>query len=97
MPERASLTGNYCLDASVQQIELSLGRPFQILSQKQWTEETSAGWFRYITVQTDGCAEPFEFSFHLLRKNACETPMNEFVARGRIRIRKLVIPKNCQS
>lgn len=95
VPERTSLTGDYCLDASIQQIEMSLNRTFQILSQKQWTEETSSGWFRYINVQTDGCKDPFEFSFHILRKNACATPMSELVARGRIRIRKLVIPKNC--
>lgn len=92
---RESLTGNNCLDLAVIAIQNRLERSFQISDIEELNQENSSGFFKTLVIKTDGCRDPFSITFQLLRKNACEVKMNELLARGRIRMREILAPKNC--
>lgn len=89
---RESVTGDYCLDISVQYISDFLNSPFEILTIKDSVKESSMGWEKELTIQTLEYEKPFIFRFLLLRPKSCHIKMSEILARGRIRLQKIEIP-----
>lgn len=95
MPTRESLTGDYCKDIAVLQISQHLNRPFEIEDEETRIKEGAQGWWKTLRIKTPDCQNSFEFTFLLLKPNACEPSANEFLARGRIRLMKTKTPGNC--
>ncbi len=96
VPQRSSLTGDYCLDAAVVLIESKLGHAFRIINQSSQTQEKPSGYWKTLNIETDNCPSPFNFTFLLLRKNACKVQIDELTARDRIRLLKIESPKDCR-
>lgn len=95
IPTRATLTGDYCLDAAVEQIEITLGHGFRIVDKTESTKERADGFIKSYSILTDGCPKPFTFSFLQTLKNACMTPANEMLVRGRVRLQAIGTPPEC--
>lgn len=89
---RQTLTGDNCLDLAVDQIQTYLGHGFQILNIEESIQEGASGIEKTIIITTDDCAEPFQIRFNILKRGACSTPMNELLARGRIRLKGITAP-----
>lgn len=95
VPQRATVTGDYCLDAAVLQVQSVLGHGFHIVEKSESFQDTSEGSLKTLTIMTDGCAKPFLFTFLQLKRDACLIPTNEVFARGRIRLTRAVTPREC--
>lgn len=95
--ERPSLTGDYCVDASLEAILPSFEGVFVVAQLSEGAVEKEPGGFaKSVSILTEGCAEPFKFTFRLSRPDACTAAANEIVVRGRIRLVKTVSSASCR-
>lgn len=92
---RPSLTGDYCVDEAIGKIELGLQRSFHLVSIEGSIEERPGGWWKTLKLKPEGCDGDFQFTFLLLHPDACETPINELLARGRVRLMGRAEPPRC--
>ncbi len=86
--DRKSLTGDYCLDIAIQHLRGKIGPNFKVLEDKLSFTDTAEGTLHQREIRVEGREAPYRFEFLLLQASACTTPMNELVARGRIRLKK---------
>lgn len=86
--ERKTLSGDYCLDIAIQRLRVKLGPNFHIKADKKTWQPSAEGTRHIRELQLEGHERPYSFEFLLLQEDACTTPMNEMLARGRIRLTK---------
>jgi hypothetical protein len=94
IPERAALSGDYCLDEVAEFLSEKVDDDVRIMKVEESQEEKSEGWKKTISVTTTACEQPFQFTFLLLRPDACTRKSSELTARGRIRLQN--VKKGCQ-
>lgn len=95
VPQRKTLTGDYCLDAALQHLLLVYGGGFTYLGHGEEDAEGPEGLLKTLSITTQNCSEPFRFTFLLLRPDACKVPANELAVRGRIRLARIETPTAC--
>ncbi len=95
VPVRPSLSGDYCYDAAIKNIEATVGRRVDVKSYKSTVRAKTFGYVRAFRILTNLCPQPIEYSFNILTSTACRTPMNELLARGEIRMSQLKWPAGC--
>lgn len=94
--KRDTLSGDYCIDEAAKDLVKTLGDQIKIISVKETVENHSLGYWKSLYIEIENCTSPYLYSFLLLHRNACITPMNELLARGRIRLMNIQRPKICE-
>lgn len=93
--ERASVTGNYCLDEAARILAGELQPAPRIERLEEVASENAVGFLRTFSIHVGECLRPYVFEFQLLRKNACTEPESELLARTRVRLLRVTKPENC--
>lgn len=95
VPTRATITGDYCVDAGVKFVQETLGRDFTVARKTERARETAGGTVKEISLTVEGCARPFTFEFLLLKRDACLVRAKEAIAATRIRLQNANAPESC--
>ncbi|MEO0335441.1 MAG: hypothetical protein AAF202_03555 [Pseudomonadota bacterium] len=87
IPERQSVSGNYCLDIALYKIALGESQnPVEYRVVDQSLSTSPQGFIQTFRIQTTDCLGGYKAEFLLLRRDACEEGMSELLARGRVRL-----------
>lgn len=89
VPQRGTVSGDYCFDAAIAYIEMKLGRSFQVATRSDHTHYTGRYFQKVLEVRPDGCHSPFRFTFRLNSEDSCTTRASEWTARRRIRLQAI--------
>lgn len=95
LAKRGSLTGSYCWDEAIGQIEDHLGDTFTVIDESEATQSRADGFWKTIRIEVDRCREPFRFQFLVLTRDGCESPATDWVVNARVRLLKAEIPRSC--